>query len=109
MGVVKFFALAGATAMVSTATFAADFPPAMPQPQVYAPADTGGWYLRGDIGVGAQEFKSFDFTQTNVATGGAWPATWRIATSPARTISSVVATIRSRSGATASSWAKCRP
>ena len=64
--------------MVSTATFAADFPPAMPQPQVYAPADTGGWYLRGDIGVGAQEFKSFDFTQTNVATGGAWPATWRI-------------------------------
>src|SRR5437016_12787308 len=78
MGVVKFFALAGATAMVSTATFAADFPPAMPPPQVYAPADTGGWYLRGDIGVGAQEFKSFNFTQTNVASGAVWPATWRI-------------------------------
>jgi opacity protein-like surface antigen len=78
MGTVKKLALAGATALVSTATFAADFPPPMPQPQLYAPADTGGWYLRGDIGVGAQEFKSFDFTQTNVATGGAWPATWRI-------------------------------
>src|SRR5437588_13108223 len=78
MGVVKYFALAGATAMVSTATFAADFPPPMPQPPLYAPADTGGWYLRGDIGVGAQEFKSFDFTQTNLATGRAWSATRRI-------------------------------
>ena len=79
MGVVKLFALAGATALVSTATFAADFPPAMPQPQyVHAPADTGGWYLRGDIGVGAQDFKSFDFTQTNVASGAVWPASWRI-------------------------------
>jgi opacity protein-like surface antigen len=76
MGILKLFALAGATAMVSTATFAADFPPAMPQQAVRV--DTGGWYLRGDVGVGAQSFKSFDFTQTNVATGGAWPATWNI-------------------------------
>ena len=36
------------------------------------------WYLRGDVGVGVQSFKSFDFTQTNAATGGAWPASWRI-------------------------------
>jgi opacity protein-like surface antigen len=79
MGVVKLFALAGATALISTATFAADFPPAMPKQQAYAPpADTGGWYLRGDVGIGAQNFKSFDFTQTNAATGGAWPASWRI-------------------------------
>jgi len=79
MGIVKLFALAGASALVSTATFAADFPPAMPQPQyVQAPADTGGWYLRGDVGVGAQSFNSFDFTQTNVASGAVWPASWRI-------------------------------
>jgi opacity protein-like surface antigen len=38
----------------------------------------GGWYLRGDIGIGAQKFKSFDFTQTNAASGAVWPATWRI-------------------------------
>ena len=37
---------------------------------------TGGWYLRGDIGVGAQSFKEFDFVQTNSAF--VWPASWRI-------------------------------
>jgi opacity protein-like surface antigen len=50
------------------------------QPHPIAPVQveemTGGWYLRGDIGVGAQGFKSFDFTQTNSAF--VWPASWRI-------------------------------
>jgi opacity protein-like surface antigen len=78
MGTVKLLALAGATALMSTATLAADLPHAYPPQVVQAPVDTSGWYLRGDVGVGAQSFKSFDFTQTNVATGGAWPATWRI-------------------------------
>jgi opacity protein-like surface antigen len=36
----------------------------------------GGWYLRGDIGVGAQKFKEFDHVQTNQAF--VWPASWRI-------------------------------
>ena len=36
----------------------------------------GGWYLRGDIGVGAQNFKEFDHHQTNSAF--VWPASWRI-------------------------------
>jgi opacity protein-like surface antigen len=72
-------ALAGATALANTAAMAADFPPAMPPQQyIQAPVDTGGWYLRGDIGVGRQNFQTFDFTQTNVATGGVWPSTWRI-------------------------------
>jgi opacity protein-like surface antigen len=70
-------ALAGATALVGTAAFAADLPVKAPYYQEQA-VDTGGWYLRGDVGVGAQSFKSFDFTQTNAATGGAWPASWRI-------------------------------
>src|ERR1041384_65447 len=81
MGAVKILVLAGAAAMISTATLAADLPPpVLPPPPVFAPPppDTSGWYLRGDVGVGAQSFKGFDFTQTNIATGGAWPATWRI-------------------------------
>jgi opacity protein-like surface antigen len=76
---VKLLALAGATALVSTASFAADLPRAYPPQVVQAPVvDTSGWYLRGDVGIGAQNFKTFDFTQTNVGTGGAWPATWNI-------------------------------
>src|SRR5436190_10611750 len=70
-------ALAGTTALVSTAAFAADLP--VKAPYYHEPVvEAGGWYLRGDVGVGAQSFKSFDFTQTNVATGGPWPASWRI-------------------------------
>jgi opacity protein-like surface antigen len=59
MGKVKMLALAGATALSSTAAFAADLP--APRYAVHEPAplvDTGGWYLRGDVGVGAQSFKS---------------------------------------------------
>jgi opacity protein-like surface antigen len=75
----KMLALAGATALASTAAVAADFPPPMapPMPQyVQAPVDTGGWYLRGDIGVGRQAFTDFPHTATNTAF--VWPASWRI-------------------------------
>jgi opacity protein-like surface antigen len=37
---------------------------------------TGGWYLRGDIGGGAQKFTDFGHTQTNP--NFVWPASWRI-------------------------------
>ncbi len=78
MGPTKMLAFAGAaTALIATtAANAADFPVA-PPPMMRAPvvAETTGWYLRGDIGVGNQSFKSFDFQQTG---GGPWPATWRI-------------------------------
>jgi opacity protein-like surface antigen len=62
----------------------------IPPPPAYAPpppmpimalrgavgAELSGWYLRGDIGVSAQRYKSFDYTQTNYAFN--WPASWRI-------------------------------
>jgi opacity protein-like surface antigen len=73
----KMFALVGASALASTAALAADL--AAPQPQYVQPApEVGGWYLRGDVGVGAQNFKSYDFTQTNAASGALWPASWQI-------------------------------
>jgi opacity protein-like surface antigen len=69
--------LAGASALLTTAATAADFPPAIPQPQyVQAPPVVGGWYLRGDVGVGIQNFTDFPHTQTNDAF--VWPASWRI-------------------------------
>lgn len=76
MGPSKMLAFAGAaTALITTtAAIAADFPVA-PQPQMRAPVESSGWYLRGDVGIGNQSFKSFDFTQT---AGGPWPETWRI-------------------------------
>jgi opacity protein-like surface antigen len=76
MGTARKVALAGATALMTTAANAADFPQALPPPvpqYVQAPA-VGGWYLRGDVGVGMQNFRSFDH---NVTTG-VWPTTWRI-------------------------------
>jgi opacity protein-like surface antigen len=76
---VKTLALAGATALLTTAATAADFPPVMPQPLPVvreAAADVGGWYLRGDVGIGVQDFKSFDHNPTNTAF--VWPASWRI-------------------------------
>jgi opacity protein-like surface antigen len=82
MGPVKtILALAGATALMSTAASAADFPPAMPPmaPQIVQappPVETGGWYLRGDVGVGRQTFTKFDHFQTESAF--VWPASWRI-------------------------------
>jgi len=76
MSSVRILALAGAAAAMSTAAFAADFPPALPAPPVLqAPADSG-WYLRGDVGVGVQRFEAFDHFQTNAAY--VWPASWQI-------------------------------
>jgi opacity protein-like surface antigen len=76
----KIFGLAGAAALLSTATLAADLPPPLPPPVYRAPVDCcqGGWYLRGDVGVGIQRFQSFDFNQTNISSGAVWPATWNI-------------------------------
>jgi opacity protein-like surface antigen len=67
--------------MASTAALAADFPPPLQPPPIYAPpapVETGGWYLRADVGVSDQQFKSFDFHQTNIGSGAVWPASWRI-------------------------------
>jgi opacity protein-like surface antigen len=74
------FGLAGAATLLSTAALAADLPPPLPPPVYRAPVvvETGGWYLRGDVGVGQQRFSDFDFTQTNFAGGFVWPASWRI-------------------------------
>ena len=80
MGSVKILALAGATVLTATAAMAADLPPPLPPPMpqyVHAPpVETGGWYLRGDVGVGKQDFKTFDHFQTNAAF--VWPASWTI-------------------------------
>jgi opacity protein-like surface antigen len=81
MGSVKKLALAGTAALLSTTAFAADLslpPPAAPLVRPAPIVETGGWYLRGDVGIGMQNFKSFDFTQTNAASGAVWPASWRI-------------------------------
>ena len=51
----KILSLAGATTLLSTAAFAADLPPPLPPP-AYHPqvVETGGWYLRGFIGMSNQ-------------------------------------------------------
>jgi opacity protein-like surface antigen len=56
---VKFLIAAGAVSLMSTAAFAADLPIAAPP--MYSPpppADFGGWYLRGDIGMSNQNVSS---------------------------------------------------
>jgi opacity protein-like surface antigen len=77
----KVLGLAGAAALLSTSTFAADLPPPLPPP-VVAPmpvaAAASGWYLRGDVGVGMQKFNNFQFTQTNPAPFVVWPSDWQI-------------------------------
>jgi opacity protein-like surface antigen len=76
---VALFAGAAFAAAFNAAS-AADLPPIM-QPRPMAPVhveEFSGWYLRGDVGVGVQTFKSFDFNQTNAASGAVWPADWRI-------------------------------
>jgi opacity protein-like surface antigen len=74
----KIFALAGAAALVSTATLAADLPPPPPlMPSPPAPVVvTGGWYLRGDIGLGIQQFSDFQHNQLNP--NFVWPVSWQI-------------------------------
>jgi opacity protein-like surface antigen len=76
----KIALVAGAViASAFTSAHAADLGPIM-APRAVAPVQveemTGGWYLRGDIGAGSQNFKQFDFHQTN--SGFVWPASWRI-------------------------------
>ena len=78
VSVKSFIAAAAAIVVSSTAVYAADMP-APPPEMVYQPAPccgTGGWYLRGDIGIGVQTFSEFDFTQTNSAF--VWPSSWQI-------------------------------
>lgn len=78
MSVLRILALAGAAAAISTTAVAADFPPPLPSapPLIQAPVESGGWYLRGDVGVSTQRFRNFDHFQTNP--NFAWPASWRI-------------------------------
>jgi len=76
---VKFFTCIGAAALIGTSAYAADLSQPMP-PMAYQPvaavAETSGWYLRGDVGVGVQSFSQFDHSQTNPAF--VWPASWMI-------------------------------
>jgi opacity protein-like surface antigen len=76
----KVILIAGAAfAAAFTSAQAADLGPIM-QPRPIQPVQveemTGGWYLRGDIGVGSQQFTDFQHHQTNSAF--VWPASWRI-------------------------------
>jgi opacity protein-like surface antigen len=90
---VKLFAFATAASLIGTAAYAADMqllpPPLPPPPQMYQPPPVayqpqpqivaqpmGGWYLRGDVGVGIQTFSDFNHSQTNSAF--VWPASWQI-------------------------------
>lgn len=78
MGSLRVLALAGA-AIVTTlpAARAADYPPMMQRAMPMMVDDfAGGWYLRGDVGVGMQQFERFEHHQTNPAF--VWPASWRI-------------------------------
>ena len=81
MGPARLLTLAGAVSLLTTAATAADFPSAMPPPmpqlvRAPPPPDVGGFYLRGDVGVGIQKFTGFPHTPTNTAF--VWPASWRI-------------------------------
>jgi opacity protein-like surface antigen len=67
-------AFAGATALLSTAAQAADLP--LPPPVMPVAVVTGGWYLRGDVGIAQKSFSDFQHHQTNPAF--VWPASWRI-------------------------------
>jgi opacity protein-like surface antigen len=81
---VKFFASAAAVSMIATAAYAADLPPPppmyQPPPMAYQPppvvAVSSGWYLRGDVGVGMQNFGTFNHSQVNTAFP--WPPSWTI-------------------------------
>ena len=74
---VRLLISAVATSMLTTAAFAADMavlpppppPPYQPPPMVYAPPPVvvpqplGGWYLRGDVGVGITSAANLEFLQ----------------------------------------------
>ncbi len=77
MGSLRVLVLTGAAVVSMSAAQAADLPPLVaPQPLPVAEEFASGWYLRGDVGVGAQSFRSFDHYQTNSAF--VWPASWAI-------------------------------
>ena len=60
---VKSLLAAGAATLISSMAFAADMPIAAPPPMyapVAPPADFGGWYLRGDVGMTNQRAKSIE-------------------------------------------------
>jgi opacity protein-like surface antigen len=63
-----------ATIALGTTAQAADVP-LMPPPQPMI-AESSGWYLRGDVGVGMQSYKNFGHRQTNP--DFTWPASWTI-------------------------------
>jgi len=73
---VKSLIGAGGALLLSGAAYAADLgapPPAM-QYQPPAPvAEQNGWYLRGDVGVGIQNFSSFDLEPSSGV-----PSTWAV-------------------------------
>jgi opacity protein-like surface antigen len=86
---VRLLISVAAASLLATSAFAADMavlppppPTYQPPPMVYAPPPVvvpqplGGWYLRGDVGVGVQTFSSFDHSQVNSAF--VWPASWTI-------------------------------
>jgi opacity protein-like surface antigen len=76
---VKMIALAGAAALVSTMSLAADLPPPLPPPALAPPPVAiinSGFYLRGDIGMGVQSFSDFQHHQLNPSF--VWPASWQI-------------------------------
>src|SRR5690606_19138565 len=76
MGTVKMVGLAGAAVLFTTAAIAADFPPAMPAPMppvVEAPPPpSGGWYLRGDIGMTNQRVDSVENVLFDTAPNFTW-------------------------------------
>jgi opacity protein-like surface antigen len=88
---VRLLLSAAATSLIATAAFAADMPvlPPAPPPPVYQPPPMmyapppqiveqplGGWYLRGDVGIGVQTFSTFNHSQTDSTF--IWPASWTI-------------------------------
>ncbi|MCC7348548.1 MAG: porin family protein [Variibacter sp.] len=77
MSNLKTWALAGLAALaIAPAAQAADLPILQRAAPVVAEDFTSGWYLRGDIGIGMNRFRSFDHTATNAAF--VWPASWNI-------------------------------
>src|SRR5882724_6474221 len=72
MGSWKSLVLAGAAAFAGVPGFGADLGPLMQRPQVMAPAeDFGGWYLRGDVGVGVFHNPKW-FDADSAAVGGSF-------------------------------------
>ncbi len=77
---VRSYIAAAAAAAISTAAYAADMPMPPPPQMQYQPVivetPVGGWYLRGDVGIGVQTFEEFDHSQTNSTF--VWPPSWTI-------------------------------